>query len=171
SKVLHSGQVLEIKEGAISLIAGSVAALVTIIFGAEYIFAPGFFDFAYPVTYPAWLRWVGAFCLLIGILLLWRAHHHLGLSFHSLVGSKKEQTLIQSGPYRWIRHPIYTAYLLNYIGGGLLAANLVLTVIPPLAFAVLVIVRIPIEEQVLTEKFGQQYKAYKQNTGRLLPKV
>lgn len=71
------------------LIPGSIAALVTIVFGFEYIFVPGTFGFAYLIEYRTWLRWVGALMLAIGISLLWSAHHSLGMSIHSLVVQKK----------------------------------------------------------------------------------
>ena len=104
-----------------------------------------------------------------GIALLGSSHHHLGKSFHSLVVSKENQVLVESGPYRWIRHPIYTAYLMDYLGGGLLAGNLILTVVPVTAYAVLVALRVGREEAVMRETFGQAYTEYEGRTGRLLP--
>jgi protein-S-isoprenylcysteine O-methyltransferase Ste14 len=170
SKVLRDSGRLEIKEGAPSLVAGSIAALVTIVFGAEYIVSPGFFWFAYVLAYPNWVRWLGAIILASGIVLLWASHHHLGRSFHSLIVAKDEQVLVETGPYRLIRHPIYSAYVMNYVGGGLLAGNLVLTFVPVTMFAVLVCLRMGKEEQVLIYKFGQRYIAYMQRTGRLVPR-
>ncbi len=153
------------------LIPGAIAALVTIVFGLEYIFAPGTFEFAYLIDYPTWLRWVGALMLFIGISLLWSAHHNLGLSFHSLVVQKEDQVLVESGPYKWIRHPIYTAYFLNYIGGGLLAGNWVLTFIPTFFFGLMIYLRLGEEEAVMIEKFGDDYRHYMERTGRFLPKI
>lgn len=153
------------------LIPGAIAALVTIVFGLEYIFAPGTFEFAYLIEYPTWLRWMGALMLFIGISLLWSAHHNLGLSFHSLVVQKEDQVLVESGPYKWIRHPIYTAYFLNYIGGGLLAGNWVLTFIPTICFGLMIYLRLGEEEAVMIEKFGDNYRHYMERTGRFLPKI
>jgi protein-S-isoprenylcysteine O-methyltransferase Ste14 len=171
SKVLREKREIEIREGSISLIAGSIAALTTIVFGVEYIFFPGVFSFAYLLSYPDWVRWLGGFALAVGIALLGVSHHHLGKSFHSLVVSKEDQLLVETGPYRWIRHPIYAAYLINYIGGGLLSSNWVLTVVPVIMFALMVIMRMGKEEKVMEEKFGQKYIAYKERTGRLLPRI
>jgi protein-S-isoprenylcysteine O-methyltransferase Ste14 len=171
SKVLHEQGRVEVKEGGLSLVAGSIAALTSIVFGAEYIFSPGLFSFAYPLRYPVWLRWLGAFALAGGITLLGFAHHHLGKSFHSLIVSTEHQVLVKTGPYRWIRHPIYTAYLLNYIGGGLLSSNLILTIVPPAMDAILVAVRMGQEEEVMRDRFGQEYVDYQAQTGRLLPRI
>ena len=171
SKVLQDNRKIEIKEGSLSLIAGSIVALTTIVFGAEYIFFPGYFSFAYVLSYPDWLRWLGALVLAGGITILGAAHHHLGKSFHSLVVSKEDQALVETGPYRWIRHPIYTAYLMNYIGGGLLASNLILTIVPVAMFAILVVIRMGKEEAVLIERFGQEYLDYMKGRGRLTPRI
>jgi protein-S-isoprenylcysteine O-methyltransferase Ste14 len=161
---------VEIREKSLSLIAGSLAALVTILFGAEYIFFPGTFKFAYLVKYPEAIRWVGAFLLFLGITLLGTAHFHLDKSFHSLVVTTEGQRMVKRGPYQWIRHPIYSAYLLNYLGGGLLASNIVLTFVPAIFFSILVALRVNTEEQAMLEQFGDEYREYMKRTGRYLPK-
>ena len=171
SKVLHEQRRMDFREGPVSLAAGCVAALVTIVFGAEYIIAPGFFGFAYALPYPIGLRWFGVLLLAGGITLLASAHAHLGRSFHSLVVAKEDHVFVESGPYRWIRHPIYLAYMMNYVGGGLLAGNWVLTFIPILMFAVLIATRMGREEQLLIDEFGDQYIDYMHRTGGLIPGI
>jgi protein-S-isoprenylcysteine O-methyltransferase Ste14 len=171
SKVLRDQRRIEIREGSVSLAAGGIAALTTIVFGLEYIFFPGFFSFAYVLRYPDWIRWLGGFVLAGGIALLGVSHHHLGKSFHSLVVSKEDQVLVETGPYRWIRHPIYTAYLMSYLGGGLLSSNLVLTAVPLTMYGTLVATRMRREEKVMEEQFGQRYPDYEKRTGRLLPRI
>ena len=171
SRVLHENREIEIMENKLSLAAGSIAALTTLTFGAEYIFFPGVFSFTYILDYPDWLRWLGVLFLMMGIALLGMAHYHLDKSFFSLVVSKEGHQLVTSGPYRWIRHPIYTAYLMNYVAGGLLASNLVLTFIPLIFFSLMIINRIPREEAVMREEFGQDYLDLEERTGRLLPKL
>jgi len=148
----------------------SLAALTTLVFGAEYIFFPGAFAWAY-AKYPEGLRWLGALALTVGITLLGVSHHHLGKSFHSFVVTKEGQTFVDSGPYRWIRHPIYTAFIINYIGGGLLAGSWVLTFVPVLLYGVLVALRVKNEEQAMLDQFGPVYADYMQRTGRFLPPV
>jgi protein-S-isoprenylcysteine O-methyltransferase Ste14 len=123
------------------------------------------------LRFPDWLRWLGALFLAGGITILGVAHHHLGKSFHSLVVAKGNQVLVETGPYRWIRHPIYTAYLMNYLGGGLLSSNLVLAIVPVIMYAILVATRMGQEETVLIELFGQKYVDYMKRTGRLVPRI
>ena len=169
SKVLHERREIEVQENKLSLVAGSIAALSTLVFGAEYIFFQGAFEFTYLLEYPDWLRWLGVIILAVGITLLGLAHYYLGKSFNSLVVSKEDHQLVTSGPYRWVRHPIYTAYIMNYVAGGLLASNLVLTFVPVIFFGLMIINRIPREEAVMRKEFGQDYINFENSTGRLLP--
>jgi len=171
SKILRGASPFHFREDALSLAAGVLAALTTIVFGVEYIFFPGAFAFAYALPYPLALRWLGVTALAVGITVLWAAHHHLGRSFSSFVGVRDGHVLVESGPYRWIRHPIYLAFLLSYLGGGLVADNWVLSFIPVACYAVLVGIRMPKEERLMTEIFGAEYAAYMQRTGRLLPRI
>ena len=171
SKISRDTSKFNFQEDAVSLIFGGTAAIVTIVFGAEYLFFPGAFAFAYALPFAEIVRWTGVTLLVAGIVVLGTAHYHLGLSFSSFVGSKDKHKLVQSGPYRTVRHPIYLAYLLSYLGGGLAAANWVLAFIPVTCFAVMAFSRMPKEERILTELFGEKYTAYMQRTGRLLPRI
>ena len=171
SQVLREGRKIEVQENRLSLLAGGLAAISTLVFGFEYIFFRGVFGFAYLLRYPDWLRWLGVVLLTGGIGLLWYSHFHLDRSFHSLVVSKAEHQLVTSGPYRWIRHPIYTAYLINYLAGGLVASNWPLTLFPVILFGLMIYNRIPREEALMREEFGQEYLELESQTGQLLPKI
>jgi len=150
------------------LIPGALAALTSVVFSGAYIFFPSAFPWSYG-SYPGWLRWCGAIVLCAGILLLWAAHHHLSASFHSFVVRKAGQALIESGPYRTVRHPIYTAFMLTYLGGGLLASSLVLTFAAGPLFALFVALRIDEEEETMLAQFGARYREYMERTGRFVP--
>ena len=87
--------------------------------------------------------------------------------FYSRLSEKHH--LVTTGPYARMRHPIYSAYIVFMIGIALVTANwffiaLLLVSVVVLAF------RIPKEEQMLIEMFGEEYKTYKQRTGGLFPK-
>ena len=169
NKVLPESKNTTVRGNPINLIPGAVAALTSITFSLEYIIAPGTFRFAYLLAYPYWLRYLGMTLLGAGIILLGSSHYHLDRSFSSFVAMKEEQSFIDTGPYRYIRHPIYTAYFMNYIGGGLLSSNVVLTIIPATFFALMIALRIGEEETMLVEEFGDEYRAYMKKTGRFLP--
>jgi protein-S-isoprenylcysteine O-methyltransferase Ste14 len=60
--------------------------------------------------------------------------------------------------------------MMTYLAGGLMASNLVLTFVPVIFFALMINNRIPREEEVMREEFGQDYIDLEERTGRLLPK-
>ena len=122
------------------------------------------------VPLPAWLRWTGAAIgILAGLLLAW-TFRSLGTNLTDTVVTRKEHTLITTGPYRWIRHPLYTAVALAVVSNGLVAANWFVFLTGSLAFALLVI-RCRTEEANLIARFGDEYRAYAVGTGRFLPRL
>jgi protein-S-isoprenylcysteine O-methyltransferase Ste14 len=82
---------------------------------------------------------------------------------------REKHHLVTTGPYGWIRHPIYLAMIGFLTGITLVTANIFLV-----AFLVISIVdlalRIPKEERMMIDEFGGEYEAYMQRTGRLLPR-
>jgi protein-S-isoprenylcysteine O-methyltransferase Ste14 len=117
---------------------------------------------------PTWLRCTG-----LGIYCLWGLLHiwtfkHLGKNLTDTVVTRKDATLVTSGPYRFVRHPFYLSFALAIIGGSLASANwfLFVTACVPLAFLV---VRTRTEEAKLIERFGDDYRSYMTRTGRFVP--
>jgi protein-S-isoprenylcysteine O-methyltransferase Ste14 len=170
SRVLHDSRKTTVTGNNWRLIPTAVAAATSIVFSSAYIFFPSVFPWSY-ARCPDWLRWAGAAMLLAGTLLLWSPHHHLGASFHSLVVRRAGQALVESGPYRSIRHPIYTAYFLDYLGGGLLASSLILTFVCVPLFLAGVALRIREGEATMISQFGQDCVGYVTRTGRFLPSL
>ena len=83
----------------------------------------------------------------------------------------KAQTLITSGPYRSIRHPIYTSFLM-ILGSTLFISSNWLIGLGWLGMTILeVFSRIRFEESLMTEYFGEGYREYRKRTGRLFPKI
>jgi len=159
------------QQGERGMLFGGLAAVVTITFGLVHIFFPGRPEWAYALHYPDAVRWAGVILLSSGVLLLFLAQHHLALNFSSFVRVREGHTLVQSGPYRWIRHPIYTAYFMNYVGGGLVSANWVLTFVPFLFFAAMIALRVGEEERMMIGQLGERYEQYMRRTGRLVPRL
>jgi protein-S-isoprenylcysteine O-methyltransferase Ste14 len=121
------------------------------------------------VRLPLWLRWVGVGVgVLAGGLLIWTVRV-LGPNLTDTVVTRKEHTLVTTGPYRWVRHPFYDAAGLAILAIALTAANWFLFSTGGLAF-VLMIVRTRTEEEQLLMRFGDSYRAYAQRTGRFLPR-
>lgn len=118
---------------------------------------------------PDWLRWAGvAAGIAGGGLLLW-TFHKLGPNLTDTVATRKIHTLVTRGPYRWVRHPFYDSAALCIVANSLIAANWFLLLTGTLALLLLV-VRTRKEEENLLNRFGDDYRAYMQRTGRFWPK-
>jgi protein-S-isoprenylcysteine O-methyltransferase Ste14 len=94
----------------------------------------------------------------------------LGNNITPTVAIRKDHDLVTSGPYRWVRHPLYSVGFLAFGAFSLLAANWFIFALLILAFIVLM-QRTPIEERRLIEHFGDAYREYMQRTGRYLPRL
>lgn len=117
------------------------------------------------------LFWLGLLLIYAGIALRLYAITVLGAFFTTAVAVAPEQTVIEAGPYRLIRHPSYTGFLITLLGFGLSLTNwLSLLVIMGCALMGLSY-RIHVEERVLQEHLGQRYQEYMQHTKRLIPFV
>lgn len=122
------------------------------------------------VALPESLRWAGAGVgAVAGGLLLWTLSS-LGKNLTDTVVTRREHTLVTSGPYRWVRHPFYDAAALCVVANSLVAANWFLLFTGGLA-VVLLIVRTRTEEEKLLARFGDAYRAYMERTGRFLPRT
>lgn len=117
---------------------------------------------------PEWLRWVGAGVVVIALALLIWAHQTLSASFSGNLEIREQHKLITTGPYQWIRHPIYTAIMLWALGLALITANWFVACLP-IAFAVFFWLRVPLEEKMMLEGFGNEYGEYLKRTARFLP--
>jgi protein-S-isoprenylcysteine O-methyltransferase Ste14 len=120
---------------------------------------------------PEALGWLGYITALAGVGLLAWAHDTLGRNFSPWLEIRGDHALVTAGPYRWVRHPIYSAGLLLVLGTGLISANLLVLLIPAMGLAVLLAVRLPDEEAMLADTFGEAYEEWAVGTGRLLPRL
>ena len=157
------------EEGLASKISG-VLGLIGFMAMVAFAINPDWLAFAH-LSFPSWLRWTGVALALIGFALLQWAQVTLGKSWSDTPRMMKEQTLITSGPYQFIRHPIYTAFVL-ILGSTLLISANWLIGLAWLGMTILEVVsRIGFEESLMLEYFGDQYQEYMKKTGRLLPRL
>lgn len=94
----------------------------------------------------------------------------LGTGISPSVSTRREHKLVMSGPYRWIRHPLYVFATLAFLSVATLADSWFITTLAILPF-VLLALRVPSEEAHLIEKFGDQYREYMKHTGRFFPRL
>jgi protein-S-isoprenylcysteine O-methyltransferase Ste14 len=157
------------EEGLASKIAG-LLGMIGFISILVYTINPLWLAWA-ALPLPLWLRWAGIGLALLGFALLQWAQNTLGKNWSDMPRMIKEQSLVTSGPYRFIRHPIYTAFVLILGSTLLISANWLIG----LAWLGMTILelgsRIQFEEGLMLEYFGAQYREYMKHTGRLLPKL
>lgn len=134
-----------------------------------FLIQPRWVDFA-SVEVPTWLRLAGAPFGLVGLALFGWMFHHLGLNVTSTSMPRANATLVTTGPYRLMRHPMYTAALILLIAVSLLTANAMVALGGVGMFGLLA-ARSRREEERLIEKFGAAYLAYRTRTGRFLPRI
>ena len=120
------------------------------------------------VEIPVTVRWFGSIPLLLGGALMVWALHHIGRNITISISTKQDHALVTTGPYRWVRHPIYTGGMVEAVGVCLLMANWFVAVSAGLFWA-LIAYRTPMEEKKLIERFGDEYKQYMQRVRRFLP--
>ena len=112
---------------------------------------------------------LGLILFAIGILVRWWAIIALGRFFTVDVRIAPDHQLVESGPYRWVRHPSYTGVVLAFIGFGLTTGNwaALLVINVPIFFTFLY--RMHVEELALIDGLGEVYIAYMTRTKRLVP--
>lgn len=119
---------------------------------------------------PAWLRWLCFIIGLVSLAFLVFVERELGRQFSPQLQLRQEHKLVTSGPYSRIRHPLYTAIYGFGLSLAMVSANWLFV-----AFFLLSLVglnlRVPKEERMMVDQFGNEYRLYMQSTGRYFPKV
>jgi len=119
---------------------------------------------------PTWAGWLGVLILAGGLFIFWRAHADLGLNWSPSLEIRENHELITRGIYGAIRHPMYASQWLVAIAQPLLLQNWIAGFANLLVFVPFYLLRVQAEEQLMIEKFGDQYQAYMQKVGAVLPK-
>jgi protein-S-isoprenylcysteine O-methyltransferase Ste14 len=118
---------------------------------------------------PDWVRWLGVFIGILCIAGVYWLFSSIGSGISPTSATRKQHSLVTSGPYRWVRHPLYTVGSSMFVAFGTMADNWFIMALGVLAF-ILMAIRTPKEEANLIEKFGDEYREYMKRTGAFLPK-
>ena len=136
--------------------------------------APKFMEWS-ALSLPIWARWAGLVLGAFSILLNAWSHKtlstKLGEDFDPMLRLLKVPALVKDGPYTKMRHPIYLAFLLMQTSVLLLTSNWLIGLCGIAIIVAVIAIRIPEEEKLLTEQFGNEYREYIERTGSLLPKL
>jgi protein-S-isoprenylcysteine O-methyltransferase Ste14 len=114
---------------------------------------------------------VGLGLMAVGIFIRQWSIITLGRFFTVDVRVHPNQTIVDSGPYRWVRHPSYTGLIMFNVGLGLALSNWAALAVMLLLPTVGLIVRIRLEERALVAQLGDDYRRFAGARRRLLPGV
>ncbi|NIN64155.1 MAG: DUF1295 domain-containing protein [Anaerolineae bacterium] len=134
-----------------------------------YVVTP-WLDFA-DYSLPTWAGWIEVVLFGVAVWLLWRSHADLARNWSPRVELVDGHSLVTDGVFRHIRHPMYAAHILwgvaqvfllwHWIAGF----SMLVTFLPGYFY------RVRIEERMMLEHFGDEYRSYMDRTGRVIPRV
>lgn len=158
------------EEGALFIVLRLVFALPLFLSVLVYMINPSWMAWS-SVSLPAGVRWVGAVLGVAGIPFAHWVFRSIGRNVSETVLTKATHELVTDGPYRWVRHPLYTTGVSLFVAASLLTANWFIGAFTVAVIVMILLVVIPKEEANLIETFGEAYRAYRKRTGRLLPRL
>jgi len=119
---------------------------------------------------PEWVRWLGVGIGILCTLGIYWLFSSIGTGITPTSATRKQHELVTKGPYRWVRHPLYSIGSSLFIAFGMMADNWFIALLGVLAFLGMA-ARTPKEEANLIEKFGDEYREYMKRTGRFFPRL
>ena len=166
----ETGEIISRKvDGMFMLTVIRLCGLVLWLSPLVYLFDPLWMAWS-KIGLPGGIRWTGVGLGSLCVVAIYWLFSSLGNGITPTSATRKEHKLVTSGPYRWIRHPLYTVGSTLFVSFGMMADNWFIAVLGVLSFIVMAI-RTPEEEARLIEKFGEEYRQYIKHTGRFLPKL
>lgn len=149
-----------------------ITAIITIIGVAGlvlYLVSPPWWTWT-SIPLGEWIQWSGVVIALVPIFFIIWVHRHLDKQWSIALELREDHKLIKTGPYVYVRHPMYLGIFIYTM--GLMMISLDVLVILFFTFTIWVNYRrIPREEQMLIQEFGDEYLEYIKRSGRLLPKL
>ena len=129
-----------------------------------------FFDI-FKFEVPYYFKIFSGFILLLDTILFYLSHKELADNWSPFVEIKEKQKLIKTGIYQYIRHPMYLSMWIFALFQGFLLSNAFIEIFGILTWSNLYFIRISNEEKIMIDTFGNEYKEYIKNTGRIFPKL
>lgn len=167
-KANRGGRVSRAGEGVALFLAIRLSGVAMFASAILYLVKPSWIEWS-KLPLPDLVRLAGAAVGLVNAAFLGWTLHTLGKNLTDTTATRKDATLVTNGPYRYVRHPFYVAMLGLALSLSLLSANWLLAAAGLSTFLFLLI-RAPIEERSLVEKFGESYRAYRARTGAVFLK-
>ncbi len=154
-----------------ALIAGRLLVALPLFGGSlAYVLNPRWMAWS-SFEAPEWVRWLG---VAMGLCVVPAVHWVLGALgsnvSETVLVKERHELVTSAGPYRWVRHPLYTTGITLFIAIGLLAANWFILSLALFALVLIRTVVVPREERELIARFGAGYQEYRKRTGAMLPR-
>ncbi len=156
-------------DGSVTMMIIKVGGLVLWLSPLVYLINPAWMAWA-KIGLPEWIRWLGVGIGILCAALIYWLFSSIGSNITPTSATRKQHTLVTSGPYRWVRHPLYTVGSSMFVSFGMMADNWFIAALGILTFIGMAL-RTPKEEANLIEKFGDEYRKYMNTTGAFLPRL
>ena len=156
-------------DGSIMMTVIKIGGLILWLSPLVYLINPNAMNWS-KIGLPESIRWLGVGIGILCVLGIYWLFSSIGRGITPTSATRQQHQLVTSGPYRWVRHPLYTVGSSLFISFGMMADNWFIAALGILAFIGMA-VRTPKEEANLIEKFGDEYREYMKRTGRYLPKI
>ncbi|RLP25353.1 protein-S-isoprenylcysteine O-methyltransferase [Mesorhizobium sp. YM1C-6-2] len=118
-----------------------------------------------------WAIAAGIAVFVFGLWVFRRAHKDLGRNWSVTLEIRDQHKFVSRGLYRFVRHPMYASFLLVGLAQALLLPNWVAGMSGLIGFAVLFLMRVNVEERMMLDNFGDEYRAYCGTTKRIIPYI
>ncbi len=130
----------------------------------------GWLDFAI-YDLPPLAGWVGTAVFAGALWLLWRSHAEMGRNWSVTLHIQENHELVTRGVFGYIRHPMYAAHLLWGVAQAFLIQNWIAGFASLVVLIPLCLLRIPREEAMMLDEFGDEYRRYMKRTGTVIPRL
>jgi protein-S-isoprenylcysteine O-methyltransferase Ste14 len=122
-------------------------------------------------TFRSWQGWVGLVLMVGAIYLFYETHRQLGRNWSVTLETRKKHTLVDTGLYGYVRHPMYSAFWLLAVAQAFLLANWIAGFSGIVGWGILFFLRVGHEERLMIDTFGREYVDYMNRTKRVVPWV
>ena len=162
-------QLVKTRNKTLERIKVTIASIGMVFIPLASVFTP-YLDY-FQIYVPQFLIYLTIILMILDIYYFYLTHKQLGYNWSPILEIKEKQKLIKTGVYKYVRHPMYTQTWIWIFLQGIILTNYFVEICGILCWGYLYFTRIGPEEQLMIEEFGEEYKEYMKNTGRLIPKI
>lgn len=165
----EGGEVVSMESDLSSVILRVLIVIETVVF---LLFIRNFSPLLWAkLPFPPEVRWIGFGIGVLSLLLFVSVHQVMRSNFSSILLIRENHELIDKGPYKRIRHPMYTAFFLLHFSVFLVSSNWIMGIIWIGGISLVIALRIKREEAMMIKQFGEKYREYQKRSALFLPKI